>query len=215
MEVSEKKLGCLKGIKRTNMDKCGYIEGSVNESLKSGQKEVCVENGKAIFWIVNDYDVTVGPEDVASYTVSGVNVFTRESSKNVNNQRVYLHQHTVNYDICFTNGKTGRLKVTSLTVCGKEANYNAINDRAFRNNVCPSGYVPEVVGWLNPQGERDEKFDDVLCPEGYKPKIVGFRKVSTNVPCRKLAKALGLAEYPLEQKVEFGGQKLSFIRVSE
>jgi len=42
MEVSEKKLGCLAGTKRTNMDNCGYIEGSVNESLKSGMKQVCV-----------------------------------------------------------------------------------------------------------------------------------------------------------------------------
>ena len=114
MVTSEKKLGCLAGTVRHNMSRCGYIEGSVNTTLKSGSKEVSIKDGKALFWIVNDYDVTVTAEDIASYTIAAVNVKTRETSTNVNNARVALFEHTVNYDIAFKNGTTGILKVKTL-----------------------------------------------------------------------------------------------------
>lgn len=216
MEVSEKKLGCLAGTKRTNMSKCGYVEGSVNESLPNGgRKEVCVIDGKAVFWIVNDYDVTVSPEDVASYVVSGVNVFAREYSRNVDNKRIFFDEHTVDYNINFTNCTNGTLMVKTINVEQPGADYKAMNLQIFNKNFCPKDYVPEVAGWLNPQGEIDDQYDAVFCPEGYSAHIIGFRKVSSFCKNVALVKALGLDESPLTTTVKFGGQDLPFIRVKK
>lgn len=215
MVTSEKKLGCLAGTVRHNMSRCGYIEGSVNTTLKSGSKEVSIKDGKALFWIVNDYDVTVTAEDIASYTIAAVNVKTRETSTNVNNARVALFEHTVNYDIAFKNGTTGILKVKTLNVFGAEADYKRVNERAFSTKKCPDGYVPEVAGWLNPAGQKDDKYKDAMCPEGYTADIVGFRKLSskTGHDSFNLVKILGLTDEPIKATVEFGGKELSFIRV--
>ena len=217
MEVSEKKLGCLEGTKRTNMDNCGYVEGSVNESLKSGMKQVCVKDGKAIFWIVNDYDVTVTADDVKSYTIDGINVFTREYSRNnksTNDQRVFFHEHTVNYLIEFKNGKSGVLKVNSLVVYARDKSYEANNKYFFQNKIVHADYAAEVKGWLTPDGKQDERYNDAVCPEGYKPDIIGFRKISSTRPCEQLCKALNLP--PLFNKtVECFGKQVPFIRVAK
>ena len=73
MQTSEKKLGCLEGTKRANMPNVGTIEGSVNVSLtKGGKKQISIDKeGKVIFWIVNDFDVIVSPEDVVDCKLIG------------------------------------------------------------------------------------------------------------------------------------------------
>ncbi len=216
MEVSEKKLGCLEGTKRTNMDNCGYVEGSVNESLKSGMKQVCTKDGKVIFWIVNDFDVTVTADDIKSYTIDGINVFTREYSRNnsKDNTRVFFHEHTVNYLIEFANGKTGVLKVNSLKVYARDKSYAANNKYFFDNKIIHDDYVPEVRGWLNPEGKQDAKYNDVFCPDGYKPDIIGFRKISSVCPAKKVPEILKLA--PLfDEKIECFGKQVRYIRVTK
>jgi hypothetical protein len=40
-------------------------------------------------------------------------------------------------------------------------------------------FVPEIAGWLNPNGEKDDKYSNDFRPVGYKPDIVGFRKVES------------------------------------
>lgn len=215
METSEKKLGCLAGTVRHNMSRCGYIEGSVNTTLKTGSKEVSIKDGKALFWIVNDYDVTVTADDIASYTIAAVNVETRKATKNVNNTKVYVYEHTVNYDIAFKNGTTGILKVKSLDVYGAGSNYKSVNQEAFRTKKCPKGYVPEVAGWLNPAGQKDEKYNDAMCPEGYTADIIGFRLLSSKAghDSLNLVKILGLVDSPLKATVKFGNEDLPFVRV--
>ena len=67
MKTGEKKLGCLAGTVRTNQPWVGTIEGSVNNATmpKGGKKQVSIDKeGNVLFWIVNDFDVTVLPEDV-------------------------------------------------------------------------------------------------------------------------------------------------------
>lgn len=217
METSEKKLGCLAGTLRFNTTRCGDIEGSVNTTLKTGCKAVSIKDGKVLFWIVNDYDVTVTADDIASYSISSQNKKNREKSRNVNNERIYMYEHTVNYDVEFKNGTNGCLKLITLTVCAPEKNYNEINKMIFRNNKCPNDYVPEVAGWLTADGTKDDKYNDVLCPDGYKADIVGFRKVSglrkVNHDVINVAKLLNLAETPLTQTVNFGGEDLLFVRI--
>ncbi len=211
METSEKKLGCLQGIKRENVAaKYGYIEGSVNTSLKTGSKEVCLINGKAVFWIANDYDVTVYPEDVASHEVCGVNVFTRKDR--TSNDEIF--EYTTNLKIQFTNNTEGILKVKTIDLFGIDAMYKT-DVKALKE--CPSGYIPEIAGWLTSDGKKDEHYDDNFCPEGYKPDVVGLRKLKKNYnkganDNGALLTALGISANLLDNQVEFLGKKVLFVK---
>ncbi len=213
MEVSEKKLGCLKGTVRTNVEYVGYIEGSVNENLKSGYKQVSIIDGKVVFWIVNDYDVAVTAEDITSYSVASVNTFTRTtgvSKKRSDGQttRVNVHEYTVNYALEFVNGKSGILKVRAISVYDKDNLYNS-------SSALLQGYIPEVKGWLAPNNTKDEHYDDIFCPEGYKADIRGYRKVCEISPRYKVIKALNLPEDVVDPKIDVNGTVTSYIRVKE
>lgn len=208
MEVSAKKTGCLKGIARTNASNYGYIEGSVNASLKGGAKQVCIEKGKVIFYLVNDYDVTVSPEDISGWEIVGIGVRNRESSKTVQvgDKQIRLIEYTNNLKVSFKNGTSGILKMDSLIVYPEDRYYNAPR--------CPQGYIPVVAGWLAPDGNKDDHYSDPVCPDEYTPDIVGFRKLDIKRSFTTLMNALGIVYNPetFRTTIKLDGRDVPFIR---
>ncbi len=186
MKTAEKKLGCLAGTARANMPNVGTIEGSVNVSLtKGGKKQVSIDKeGNVIFWIVNDFDVTVYPEDIVDCKVigSGRYVMRGKALKN-GDQTIREYWYGTIFELTFADGTTGRLTVKAFCTAGSD-----VWKPGFGN-------IPKVDGWLNPEGERDEHYKDAICPKGYKPNVLGYYKSSSGASqLLKLDHALKLSE---------------------
>ena len=59
--------GCLEGIKRANSPNlAGWVEGPLTK-LKSGKRQVLIENGKVICFIVGEEDIVLTKNDVSSF----------------------------------------------------------------------------------------------------------------------------------------------------
>lgn len=176
MQTSEKKLGCLKGTMRTNKPYIGYIGGSVNDATmpKGGRKQVSIIDKKVVFWIVNDFDVTVFPEDIIGCKVVGLGVSTGKSvtaKYGEQTKKAQEYGHALN--LTFSDGTTGKLEVKDFL---------AFNDikvtpdmKNWESAYVDSKYIPVVAGWLAPNGLKDEKYDEIVCPEGYTPDVVELR----------------------------------------
>ena len=58
--------GCMQGFQRANSKNlAGWVEGSLTH-LKSGKRQVILENGKVVCFIVGEADIVIGKEDVTS-----------------------------------------------------------------------------------------------------------------------------------------------------
>ena len=59
--------GCLEGIKRANSaNLAGWVEGPVTK-LKSGRRQVCIEDGKVVCFIAGADDIILTKDDVATF----------------------------------------------------------------------------------------------------------------------------------------------------
>ena len=186
MQTSEKKLGCLEGTKRANMPNVGTIEGSVNVSLtKGGKKQISIDKeGKVIFWIVNDFDVIVSPEDVVDCKLIGSGRYIM-GGKNLKQgeQTIREYWYGTKFELTFADGTTGVLAVKVFSVAGSD-----VWKPGF-------GEIPKVDGWLAPGGERDEHYKDAICPKGYTPNVVGYyKKGPGSNQLAKIDNALKLSE---------------------
>lgn len=186
MQTAEKKLGCLKGIVRANLPNIGTIEGSVNKSLtKGGAKQVSVDKeGHVLFWAVNDFDVTVLPEDVVDCKLIGSGRYIMGGGKVKQGEKsVSTYWYGTVFELTFADGTQGRLGVKTFCVVGRD-----VWKPGF-------GQIPKVDGWLAPGGARDEHYKDAICPEGYTPNILGYYKI-TNAASQlaSIDKALKLSE---------------------
>ena len=185
MKVAEKKLNCLKGTARANMPNVGTISGSVNTTLKSGSKQISIDKeGNVIFWIVNDFDVIVTPEDIVDCKVDSVGKWIMGGSNIKNGDTTIKENWYGTYlNITFADGTTGRLGVKLFSVAGRDLWKSGFGD------------IPKVDGWLAPNGQRDEHYNDNVCPEGYTPNVEGYYKsYRKNSEWHKLNKALKLSE---------------------
>ncbi len=213
MKVSEKKVGCLDGIKRENGSSkpCAYIEGSVTK-LKSGMREVSIINDEVVLWIMNDVDITITAEDIASVKVSAFNGHIRNGSTKSGEATITTSQCGVFYNIQFTNGESGILKVKTLELVASGKEYETIAEAKK-----PFGdYVAAVAGWLNPEGKEDEKYDSILCPgEGYTPVISYYKAlVKKFYGGAKLAQKLGLPTEHLNATVKIKGVNVPYIKIN-
>jgi len=166
MQVAEKKLNCLKGTMRANMPNVGTIEGSVNASLKGGKKQISIDKeGNVIFWIVNDFDVTVTAEDIVDCKVaSSGRWIMRGSNIKDGDTTITEYWYGTYLDLKFADGTTGRMGVKIFSVAGTDIWKPGFGD------------IPCVNGWLAPNGARDEHYDDDFCPENYTPNVEGYYK---------------------------------------
>ena len=214
MQKAEKKLGCLKGTGRANKPTVGYIGGTVNDETlpNGGRKQVSIIDGKVVFWIVNDFDVTVSPEDITGCEVVaiGVNmhhkVVSTEKNESGNNKKADQYGDVL--ELTFANGTTGKLEITEFCAFSDEGlirpdlnpKINAPTDKDWKLwGACLANpeYYPVVAGWLREDGGKDENYDAVVCPEGYTPdiiklvrkaqssnKIVAMAELANAVKCR-------------------------------
>ena len=189
MKTGEKKLGCLAGTVRTNQPWVGTIEGSVNNATmpKGGKKQVSIDKeGNVLFWIVNDFDVTVLPEDVVGCELvrNGIYVHGGPSIKR-GETNIRTNWFGPMLKLSFADGTEGILCVKAFRV---------------EQNVYKPGFgdLPRVTGWLTPDGKRDEHFGDAICPEGYIPNVDGYYKsVRDTNQLKNIDKALKLsARFP-------------------
>ena len=190
MQTAEKKLGCLAGIGRTNSVFIGTIEGSVNVSLPNGgKKQVSInKDGNVVFWIVNDYDVTVFPDDIVGCRIAGNGRYVlRSGITKVGDESIPNHYYGTVFELDFADGTTGKLAIKAFGVIG---------DTVWKPG---SGEIPKVDGWLAPNGSRDDHYKEPICPEGYRPNVVGYYKQKTMYgnPLAEIDKALNLsARFP-------------------
>ena len=58
--------GCLEGMKRANSaNLAGWVEGPITK-LKSGRRQVLLEDGKLICFIVGEEDIVITKNDISS-----------------------------------------------------------------------------------------------------------------------------------------------------
>ena len=182
MQKAEKKLGCLKGTARTNKPYIGYIEGTVNDASmpKGGKKQVSIIDKKVTFWAVNDFDVTVAPEDIVGCEVVGLGKSTgRLITAKFGEQTKKANEYGNALSLSFADGTSGVLEIKSflafsdikVTLADKQRDPK-LWEAAYRSPK----YIPVVAGWLAPDGSKDEKYGDLVCPEGYTPDIVEFHQ---------------------------------------
>ena len=122
MKTAEKKLGCLKGTLRANMPNVGTIEGSVNTSLKSGRKQISIDKeGNVLFWIVNDFDVTVTAEDIVGCEIisSGKSIMGGGNIKD-GNDTIKEYWYGAKLKLTFADGTNGVLGLKLFSVAGSD-----------------------------------------------------------------------------------------------
>lgn len=75
--------GCLEGMKRANSKNlAGWVGGPVAK-LKSGERQVLIEDGKLICFIVGAEDIVITKNDIDSVECVAQNVPRQYSSKNI------------------------------------------------------------------------------------------------------------------------------------
>lgn len=193
MKTAEKKLNCLKGTARANKPCVGYIGGSVNNATmpNGGRKQVSIIDKEVVFWAVNDFDVTVSPEDVVGCKVVGIGVdlhhkaVSTEKNESGANKKADVYGHAL--ELTFADGTSGKLEIIDF--------YAFKDEKFIRPDLNPlikvvtedhwkqwnallsdQGYYPVVAGWLNSDGGRDEHYDDIVCPEDYSPDIIELKR---------------------------------------
>ncbi len=188
MQTAEKKLNCLKGTGRANKPCIGYIEGSVNDASmpKGGKKQVSIIDKKVTFWAVNDFDVTVFPEDIVGCQVVAIGVNMKHkvvtTEKNESGANKKADQYGDVLELTFANGTSGRLEVTDFCAFSDEAiirpDLNPLikspkeDDWKYWNSCLESEqYYPVVAGWISENGV-DEHYNDMIPPYGYTADIV-------------------------------------------
>lgn len=74
--------GCLEGMKRANSrNLAGWVEGPLTK-LKGGKRQVLLENGKIICFIVGEEDIVITKNDVASVECVAQNLTQRYGNNN-------------------------------------------------------------------------------------------------------------------------------------
>lgn len=189
MQTAEKKLNCLKGIGRANKPCVGYISGSVNDATmpNGGRKQVSIIDKHITFWIVNDFDVTVFPEDIIGCRVTAIGVNMNHkvvaTEKNASGANKKADQYGDVLELAFANGTSGKLEVIDFCAFSDEIlirpdlnphlNPPRVSDwKLWNASVLSEEYYPVVAGWLKSDGSADEHYDDLLCPDEYLPDIV-------------------------------------------
>ena len=200
MKIAEKKLGFFMGTVRQNfMDSkiVGTIEGEVTK-LKGGRRMVSFDKeGNLVFWIVNDFDITVCAEDIVDCKIAG---FGRRGAPMGSGSSSRGAWYGPAFDLTFVDGTKGCLVVNEFGVDGAEYRDSSVAE------------IPIVEGWLTSDGRRDEHYNDEICPEGYKANIVGYsRSVYGNGKLSKVIKSLKLNENFSELFGSDGSPKGMFI----
>lgn len=73
--------GCMQGMMRANSKNlAGWVEGSMTH-LKSGRRQVILENGTVICFIVGEDDIVIHKEDVASCECVAQNIKEKYADK--------------------------------------------------------------------------------------------------------------------------------------
>ena len=105
--------GCMKGMMRANSaNLCGWVEGTVTH-LKSGKRQVIIENGQVVCFIVGEDDIIVKKDDVASFECVAQNLKEKYGDKTfVCNS----------YAVTFTNGEYGTFTIFT----GKAAEFTIL-----------------------------------------------------------------------------------------
>ena len=105
--------GCMQGMKRANSTNlAGWVEGSITH-LKSGRRQVILENGQVVCVIVGDDDIIVKKEDVASFECVAQNLNEKYGDK------IYVCN---SYAVKLTNGEFG----TFTIFVGKAAEFTML-----------------------------------------------------------------------------------------
>lgn len=79
----------------------GWVEGSITH-LKRGERQVSVENGKVVLWIVGKDDIIVEPSQIKTFELASADI-RRQYGNNIMICDSYL--------IALTNGETGTMTI--------------------------------------------------------------------------------------------------------
>lgn len=105
--------GCMQGIARANSrNLAGTVEGSVTH-LKSGKRQVLLENGTVICFIVGEEDIVLTKNDVVSLECVAQNLTVKHGNDVINCN---------SYAVTFKNGEFGTFNI----FVGKAAEFTVI-----------------------------------------------------------------------------------------
>lgn len=101
------KTNFLKGILRANSGNYGDLEGPMT-NLKSGKLTLAIEKGKCIAWIVNEEDVELSKDNVASVEPISTGIAIKDLTSGGGKDAI------VNvYRITLKNGQVGTLRLVA------------------------------------------------------------------------------------------------------
>lgn len=216
MIKAQEKTGMIEATKRHNLSNVGFIDGPVTE-LMGGNKEIYINNGRVVFYLANDYDVTVYPEDVTEWCIWDTGVYFNDNPSNSNEPQTsnYVNQ----FKFRFANGTYGHLKAPTMIVYTAPSDFIPIAKASdfIKRTIATKApkkekYAPEIGGWLNEKGEKDGLYSSDTCPVGYKPDILGFRRVKSefeNQNFVQIANAWSLFEgEDASLKEKYGNEKM-------
>lgn len=103
--------GCMEGMKRANSKKlAGWVEGPITH-LKSGKRQVLLEDGKVICFIVGEDDIVITKNDVESIECVAQNIKERYANNIIDCN---------SYAVTLKNGEYGNFTIFA----GKAAEFN-------------------------------------------------------------------------------------------
>lgn len=95
-------MGFLQKLFRANSKNlAGWVEGSITQ-LKSGMRQVSVENGKVVLWIVGKDDIIIDPSQIKSLELATSNI-TKQYGNNIMICDAYI--------LVLKNGESGTLTI--------------------------------------------------------------------------------------------------------